>query len=101
MKNKVESEDKKWLGREEVEGFFDDVTFDQKPEWNEGERHVETKEKDILEKEKKNKCKAHEVRAYFKGSRNSKKANVAETLEVRRGYKMKLEKLQGPDQEVS
>ena len=38
--------------------------------------------------------------AYLECLRKSKKANVAGAVEVRRGYKTKLERLPGPDQEV-
>ena len=41
-----------------------------------------------------------EMEAYVKRLRKSKKASVAGALEVRRGCKMKLERLLGPDEEV-
>lgn len=40
------------------------------------------------------------MEAYVKHLRKSKKASVAGALEVRRGCKMKLERLLGPDEEV-
>lgn len=95
-KNKVKDEDRSDRVKGRWKDLADEVTFDQKPDWNEEAGHVEIWKRTFQEKRKLSKKPLR-----WKCSRISKKTHVAGTLKVKRGCEMKLERLQRPDQSLS